>query len=56
MSAVSKQTANILDYLMNRFSPVKPLASDDVQAFGRFERSSQENAAVDVQRKVAGTV
>lgn len=52
VAAVSGQAANILDYLMNKLVPVKPLASDDVQgfmrdsemrqAFGRLDRRSQE--------------
>lgn len=51
-AAVSDQASNILDYLMNKLAPVKPLASDDVQgfmrdnemrlAFARLDRRSQE--------------
>lgn len=51
-AAVSDQASNILDYLMNKLTPVKPLASDDVQgfmrdnemrlAFARLDRRSQE--------------
>jgi len=51
-AAVSDQASNILDYLMNKLAPVKPLASDDVQgfmrdnemrlAFARLDRRNQE--------------
>ncbi len=35
VAAVSEQATNILDYLMNKLAPVKPLASDDLQGFMR---------------------